>query len=300
VLDTGRIGTQQLCAPQLVVFNLDNDVLIHRYRFPLDQFKTGTSLFVTPVLDVRDPPPTGQCANTMVYIADVTGYGIVVYDARRNRSWRVQNKLVYPYPQYGTFTIAQENFDLMDGIIGLALSPRRSQPTRGTYANDRSLYFHALASITENSVPLSVLDNSTAFESNVESFPRSFYEIGSRGTQSAAQAMDSNGNLFFGLMDPIGIACWDYSKPYGKENMRIVAQNDATLQFSSGVKVILNKKGKEELWVLTCRFQRVMTGTLNSNEVNFRIQAIQIDELLNGSRCSSSGLPPTQFNYPRF
>lgn len=102
---------------------------MHRYRFPQGQFRPGTSLFITPVLDVRDPPPTGTCMNTVAYIADVTGYGILVYDARQNRSWRVQNKLIYPHPHEGTFTIAGESFDLMDGVMGLALSPRRQ--TRG-------------------------------------------------------------------------------------------------------------------------------------------------------------------------
>lgn len=117
--------------------------------------------------------------------------------------------------------------------------------------------------------------------------PRAFREIGMRHSQSAAEAMDKYGNLFFGLMDPIGIACWDSEKPYTATNMRIVAQNDATLQFSSGIKVIENRKGKEELWVLTCRFQKTMAGTLNRNEVNFRIQALQIDELLDGNKCIS-------------
>lgn len=49
ILDTGRIGTNQLCAPQLLVFNLVNDRLIHRYRFPQNQYKPGVSLFITPV-----------------------------------------------------------------------------------------------------------------------------------------------------------------------------------------------------------------------------------------------------------
>lgn len=76
-------------------------------------------------LDVRDPPPAGRCANTVAYMADVTGFGILVFDLRRNRSWRVQNKLFYSCPAYGTFTIAGESFDLMDGVFGLALSPPR-------------------------------------------------------------------------------------------------------------------------------------------------------------------------------
>lgn len=67
--------------------------------------------------------------------------------------------------------------------------------------------------------------------------------------------MDSRGNMFFGLMDPVAIGCWDSNRPYTLDNMRVVAQNDETLQFASGIKVVLNKKGKEELWVLTCRFQ---------------------------------------------
>lgn len=134
--------------------------------------------------------------------------------------------------------------------------------------------------------------------------------------------MDSNGNLFFGLMDPIAIACWDSSKPYTSSHMRVVAQNDETLQFSSGMKVVLNKKGKEELWVLTCSFQvrngifsffysqitefnliqkRVMTGSISSREVNFRIQGIQIEDLLNGSQCTRSGVEMgSSFAFPYY
>lgn len=71
----------------------------------------------------------------------------------------------------------------------------------------------------------------------------------------AAQAMDSNGNLFFVLMNPIAIACWDTTTPYSIENIKIVLQNDSTLQFASGVKVIKNLLGQEELWIVTNRFQ---------------------------------------------
>lgn len=83
--------------------------------------------------------------------------------------------------------------------------------------------------------------------------------------------MDSNGNLFFGLMDPIGIACWDSSEPYTRNNMRLVARNDETLQFASGMKVVLNKKQKEELWVLTCRFQVRHLEIRDSADNNFNL-----------------------------
>lgn len=55
------------------------------------------------VVDVRDPQE--GCRDTFVYIADVTGYGIIVYDMLNNKSWRVENKLTYPFPPFGTFHI---------------------------------------------------------------------------------------------------------------------------------------------------------------------------------------------------
>lgn len=51
------------------------------------------------------------------------------------------------------FNIAGESFDLMDGVLGLSLSPNR-----GSNA-DRYLYFHALASTTENILNTNVLRN---------------------------------------------------------------------------------------------------------------------------------------------
>lgn len=66
--------------------------------------------------------------------------------------------------------------------------------------------------------------------------------------------MDKNGNLFFGLMDPTSIACWNYQKPYTKANIRILAIGDA-LQFTSGMKIVINSAGYEELWFLTNRLQ---------------------------------------------
>lgn len=70
-----------------------------------------------------------------------------------------------------------------------------------------------------------------------------------------AEAMDSNGNLYFVLYNPIALACWDSSTPYSRDNIKVIHQNDATLQFGSGVKVIKNLAGVEEIWILTNRFQ---------------------------------------------
>lgn len=67
--------------------------------------------------------------------------------------------------------------------------------------------------------------------------------------------MDRNGNLFFGLLDPISIACWNSKKAYNKANIRYLVRNDETLQFVSGMKIVINTAGDEELWFVTNRLQ---------------------------------------------
>lgn len=119
----------------------------------------------------------------------------------------------YPYPNYGTFTIAGESFDLMDGLFALALSPKKSSDFNSNQVygvlnrrNERVLYFHSLASGTENAVALSVINNASIWESNVAAEPRAFQILGRRGVQAAgklmiANANDENWGLFYSSSD---------------------------------------------------------------------------------------------------
>lgn len=40
------------------------------------------------------------------------------------------------------------------------------------------------------------------------------------------------------------------------------------------------------MWVLTSSFQKYMADTMNPNEINFRIQAGYVDELIRGTKCN--------------
>lgn len=210
---------------------------------------------------MKDPAPFGQCSNTKAYIADVTGFAIIVYDFASDKSWRVENKLFEPVAAYGTFTIAGESFDLMDGIFGMTLQKKRFDNSNNLIfgntlsggEDNRVLFFHALASNTENVIPLSILNNAAASKNNAN--VKAFRTIGTRESQCPAEAMDSNGNLFFVLTNPIALACWDSSTPYTQSNIQIIHRNDVTLQFASGLKIVKNILGQDELWILTNRFQ---------------------------------------------
>lgn len=67
--------------------------------------------------------------------------------------------------------------------------------------------------------------------------------------------MDSNGNLFFVLINPIALACWNSETSYSRRNIKIVLIDNKTLQFASGVKIARNLAGVEELWISTNRLQ---------------------------------------------
>ncbi|XP_030751653.1 major royal jelly protein 3-like isoform X2 [Sitophilus oryzae] len=276
VLDTGKIGSNIICRPQILAFDVETNQVIHRHELGTEVVG-AQYLLVTPAVDVRDP--NSGCQDTFVYVADVLGYSLIVYDVFRDRSWRIQDKSMYPYPNFGTYNIAGDSFELMDGILGLSLSPNRQ-------GEDRVLFFHAMSSPTENWVYTSDIRNYTRFQDNPASYPEIFHTYNNgRTTQSAAEDINKDGIMFFGLLGDVTIACWSTGTDYGTKQFDIVANNPVTMQFPSGIKVIRNSRGEEELWILTSRFQKIANGSLNTNEPNFRIQAVMIDELVRGSSC---------------
>ncbi|KAF7994009.1 hypothetical protein HCN44_011278 [Aphidius gifuensis] len=277
VLDTGRLGAQRICPPQLLIFNPKTDEILRRYRFPESQL-TNSSLLINLIVDIRDPQ--GQCKDTFVYISDVQGFQIIVYDYANHRSWNIRNNLFYPYPPFGTITINGLSFDLMDGIFTGALSPIKN--------GDRILYFHSLASNVESYVSTSILRNYYLFKDNPNAAAREFKSFAkTRIAQAASEAMDKNGVLFYGLVPEVAIGCWnsrDYPE-YGGDNLEVLIADKNTLQFASSMKIISSPSGKDELWMITMSLQKVWTGTINPKETNFRILAASTDELVRGTKC---------------
>jgi hypothetical protein len=235
VVDSGTVNIfatvrKRICQPQLLVFNLKNKKLLLRYRIP-DSVLEPHSLLTTVVADVLDV--NGRCREAFAYIADVTGYGLIVVDAHREKSWRVVSNYFYAYPLHGHFELNNEEFDLMDGVIGLALSPPQNDK------KDKTLYFHSLASVRESWVSAALLRN----ESNFPDFSNAvadkfFVSQGTRAGQSAPSAMNAEGSaLFFSVMTKNSLNCWNPKLPYNENNIVEVDRDDITFQFASGLKV---------------------------------------------------------------
>lgn len=70
---------------------------------------------------------TADCADAMMYIADVKGYAVFVYDYKRNVAWKTQNQFYHPNPENSTITVKGTSFNQLAGVIGMALSRPRSK-----------------------------------------------------------------------------------------------------------------------------------------------------------------------------
>ncbi|GLH04183.1 Protein yellow, partial [Gryllus bimaculatus] len=285
-LDTGRVDIlsrfELICPPKLVVFDLrGGDRVLKKHRFPDDVLQAG-SLPVTVAVDVRGAD-RHSCGSAFAYVADVTEYGLVVYDLYNDRSWRVNHKYFYPYPTSGTFNVAGTTFDLMDGVLGLALSP--ALPQEG---GERRLYFHSLASVRESWVSTGVLRNASLFADGANA-ARGLFRLseGERPSQAAAEAMDPHGVLFFSLLARNSLNCWVAAtgSPYNARSLVELDQDDRALQFASGLKVVTGRDGAPEVWLLTSRFQRLMGSGLDPTDFNFRVLRAPVRLLVKGTKC---------------
>jgi len=96
------------------------------------------------------------------------------------------------------------------------------------------------------------------------------------------------------LVQLTAIACWDIGKPFTPENIVIIAQDEETLQYVSGIKVITNRSGEEELWLNTNRLQKTINMSLKSTETNFRIIKGTVDDIIRGTNCEPTGSARTR------
>ncbi|SPP74757.1 protein yellow [Drosophila guanche] len=275
ILDSGEIDFVQLCAPQLYAIDLESGQVVHQYRMPKRLYKEGVSRFVAPTIELD----SHNCDVGFVYMADSIGDGIVVYDVAAQQSWRIENKYTYPHPDFGTFTIAGESFQLWDGTVSTALTPH-------ALGVKRMLYFHSLSSDWQMAIPLDVVNNGSNWKLNdVSAALDQFVVLGKRGSQCVASAMSETGMLLCGLVKPASILAWNTQTAYTHQNLVMLIEDEERLQFTSGLKIVRNHEGKEELWALSNRLQKAFGAGLNFKEINFRIQKCGVQELLNGGPC---------------
>ncbi|XP_031623400.1 protein yellow-like [Contarinia nasturtii] len=275
VMDTGLadiLGSnpKQIAQPALVIFDLNTNKLIKRYTIPPEHIKDDT-FFANVIVDV----PKNGCDNAYAYIPDLGAYATVVYSFKSDRSWRVRHNFFYFDPINGDYNVGGVNFQWKDGIFALALGEQTDQGTR-------TVYFHALSSTKEFSVPNYILQNETRALSAESYFDYSL--VGDRGLngQSTSEFFDEKTKvLVYTQVNKDGIGCWNSQKPYTPDNQGILDSDSDALVFPNDLKIDRNGN----VWVLSDRLPIFIYKKLNPNEYNYRILTGKVGNLILGTPC---------------
>ncbi|XP_043288897.1 major royal jelly protein 1-like [Venturia canescens] len=279
-VDLGRRGKTLMCPMKIMVFDLNTDQLIHTHILSDETSLNGMASYVTPIVEIG-----ATCLDTHLFVADVIRHGMMVYDLRRDHSWRLNNTYGNAFgndSDVSSLTIAGETFDLIDGTLGMSLSPPG-------FSDKRYLYFNSLASYYQKFTDVDSLKMSENQE------PIIYQSILKRPSQAGVQATSKRGVLFFQLVEYTAIACWNIEKPFTPENIAVIAQDEEKLQYVSGIKVKVNPEGQEELWFNTIRLQKIVLKTIRHDEVNYRTLRGLVDDLIRNTVCEP---PNWRGSYP--
>lgn len=107
---------------------------------------------MTPIVEILND----NCEDTFVYIADTVAFAIIVHDVKSGSFWKASDKTMFPYPNHSSFEILGDNFDLVDGVLGMDIGPKMP-------GQRRKLYYHSLSAVTENWVYTDDLRNQSIF-----------------------------------------------------------------------------------------------------------------------------------------
>ncbi|KAL1494154.1 hypothetical protein ABEB36_009798 [Hypothenemus hampei] len=272
-VDTGiveTLGNRTTIKPhQLIIINLKNDEIIHRYNLPEDVLTPATVLASLTV-----DTPKGSCRDAYAYFPDLAGYGLIVYSLRENQSWRVNHNHFHLEPLAGEFTIANHTFQWNDGVFSVELTDIKPD-------GYRDMYFHSMAGTHMYKVSTRVLRNETLAT-------RSYHEddfivIGNRGPghqTSTADLHKPTDIMFLGLVNQNALGCWNVKKPL--ESISIVQQNNRTMIYPSDVKI-----SQDRVYVLTNTMPGFLYGRLNYDETNFRVWSNDVRQAVKGTKCQN-------------
>lgn len=262
---------QPVYPPGLFAYNFAARKITYRYRFPQEFFTDRGTTTTRLIVDSYY-----GCDKMKLIVADTLNYCLLVHDMETGSSWKVCHPTMNYDPKYADFKY--ENYTLSNlptGVYSLAITPPLGK------SRTRYLMYSSYSGITLYSVPLSIVYNKKLwtrgysiwkannqfifknkdkyfkkyFDKEEDETPtfkyidvnRYFRTVGSDPNHQA-QYCDTDlerGILFCALPSIGAISAWKFKEPY--ENRRLVVQNREELQNAAILRVLQNRKGKNEL-----------------------------------------------------
>ncbi|XP_018401270.1 PREDICTED: major royal jelly protein 3-like [Cyphomyrmex costatus] len=247
VLDSGTIGPDQICNPKLLIFNLKNDTLVKTIYIPFDiaSNTTGTGVLIAPFVYV-----SCECTHFLdkmiVFMADVRGKGLVVYDSTAKSMCRVESDYMIPTESF--VSIANQKFPYDGGIFSVV-----------------TLY-DELYYVTTPGLKIYKIKIKSLLKCPNKKMANELTNVAIKIPSISGQITSAGHSIFYSDSDGTAILGTNVFKK-SDSNTVTLAQNYEKLQAISSLKASFywNK-----LIGLSDRFQRFALGTVNLNEINFR------------------------------
>ncbi|XP_046737224.1 major royal jelly protein 1-like [Diprion similis] len=281
VVDSGKIGNEQVSPARILRFNPATDELVESIEIP-DELSHNPNDASKGKLELQAVETEGDCCEkTWVYIADLEGWGLLIYNG--SDIWRINNdKLFAPQEPYTTFSLNNENVTLTTGLSSMLILP-------DGFLREKSTIFKPMAS--EVGYGGSVDDLHNSFTGNDVRYYKTNFTAPS---QELARDISSDGILIAGFPTVSILACWNIQWPLYDANVVTLQTSDEYLQFVSGVKItegIQNGVEGENVWVASIHLQQFISGTLDITEDNYFILGGNVKTLVNGTNCQTRPHP---------
>lgn len=309
-VDTGYLeypggAGRQVQRPALWVIDLTINRSVRRFEIPPEMVEFGYGIPNIEVdVDDRD------CGRAYAYIPDYEWRRLYVYGLTEGRMWRFEHNYFSFEPRYGDFNVAGQQFTWYDGIFSVAVGGRWENS-----AAERTVYLHAMASVSEIAVSNRILQNETMAQLGSGAYGRAFHHLGARGpnTQSSSHAYDPRtGVLFYAEINRNAIGCWNTHKQFTPENHGIVHLDNEEMIYPADLRVsyFMNKRmlienssliilnryndyhqqqqidSDGDLWVISNRLPIWIYSQLNRTEVNYRIWRQSASRAVAGTVCA--------------
>ncbi|XP_012262887.2 major royal jelly protein 2-like [Athalia rosae] len=275
-IDTGKIGDTHVCPPRIRAFSSKNDELVKDVLIPSKFSKQIGRTGKGGNFEIQAVETHGDyCDQLWVYFSDVESNVLLIFNGKK--IWRIRNSVFAGNDEGSNFEVAGERFYLKRGLSKSAISPP------GFLKND-ILLVGAFSSQNGYAIELKDLhDSCTGSEPT-------YYKLTSLKmniSQGIAKYWSEKTGVFVeSYASESMIACWNIENYLEASNVGILAQNSTTLQFVTSVKIVKDPyRDTERLVVLSNRFQKYILGTMNFDEINYRILSGDFSTLIKGTVC---------------
>ncbi|KAL0117137.1 hypothetical protein PUN28_010168 [Cardiocondyla obscurior] len=119
IVDGGRIGENQLCLPQLLIFDLSTDKLVKRVTVPIEIAHNKTRIGLIASNFVHLPNCRNVKNEAIVFMGDTEGAGLVVYNARNENLCRIESDFMKPTSW--TIVVENQTYPFGDTMYGLTI-----------------------------------------------------------------------------------------------------------------------------------------------------------------------------------